>query len=567
MLKRGKFSTEHLLGYLWLCVLGGALACAALSADRQARQVEEYPFGCDSFGYLRMAQEVRRAAAARTWPQFGLETPHTQLLVEWMQAHHAPFVSWGELVAPHAHHYFPRAGRVGPQYPPGTALLLALFPEGAAVHRLNRVVIGLFLVAGLCLLFVAAGRRAWFAAGCVTLALGLGLEIIGRIGNWSFSINAVLAPLLLTSLGLAACFRRYARGQGKSWQTRGLALLAGLAFGLAVLVRLPVALMLPGLLVLLWPGGWRDQHKGALVAFGCGVGAGGVLPVLAHQQRLTGAWYLPTYGAGDSAPPTLEALRQNLSFYLGAGPGGVDNWALIVMLAGCLGLSLWLRRGAARLDADEAHAARPALSWRRLMLAALLVWGVPTGYFLTHTVVAHYYSIPATFGAALLVALGALAIESNAVRTTWHAYGSQWRLFVRVCTLILALTPGLVAIGRAWANYVPATAETAPRHFVLPAELADERAWLWADNLTGTIWYYARRPAYKILFSDTDTRLLAYRLAWERGEPQYIIRDGDAIQPMLDEIGTLGGTLEQRGEVDHYPYFLIRWPPAGPQRR
>jgi hypothetical protein len=30
---------------------------------------------------------------------------------------------------------------------------------------------------------------------------------------------------------------------------------------------------------------------------------------------------------------------------------------------------------------------------------------------------------------------------------------------------------------------------------------------------------------------------------------------------VLDEIVQLGGTLEQRGEVDGYPYYLIHWPP------
>jgi 4-amino-4-deoxy-L-arabinose transferase-like glycosyltransferase len=340
-------------------------------------------------------------------------------------------------------------------------------------------------------------------------------------------------------------------------------LLAGLAFGLAILVRLPVVLMLPGLLLLSGPAGWRERRKDALVAFGCGVLLGGVLPVLAHQQRLTGAWYSPTYGTADSAPPTLAAVRQNLSFYLGTGPGSTYNWALLTMLVGCLGLGLWTGRGAAFASATP-QSARARSRWRRLVLAALLTWGVPAGYFLTHAVVAHFYSIPATFGTALLLALGAFAIERDAA-AGGRDYGARLRRPLQAGALILALTPGAVAVGRAWANYIPATDETRPRQFVLPAELADEHAWLWADSLTGTIWYYARRPAYKIPFSDADARALAYQLAWRRGEPQYVIRDSTDMQSVLDEIGRLGGTLEPRGQVDQAPYFLIHWPHGGPR--
>ena len=66
-------------------------------------------------------------------------------------------------------------------------------------------------------------------------------------------------------------------------------------------------------------------------------------------------------------------------------------------------------------------------------------------------------------------------------------------------------------------------------HFMLPAELSEERAWIWADLLTGTLWYYANKPTFKIGFTDAKTRALAYRCVFERGEPQCIIRDSAAL--------------------------------------
>jgi hypothetical protein len=99
---------------------------------------------------------------------------------------------------------------------------------------------------------------------------------------------------------------------------------------------------------------------------------------------------------------------------------------------------------------------------------------------------------------------------------------------------------------------------------VLPAELADQRAWVYADLLTGSLWYYAGKPAFKIQFSDPGTRERLYRFAFDRGEPQFVIRDSEAMAPYVDEIQQLGGTLEARGRVAGQPYFHILWPEHGP---
>jgi hypothetical protein len=207
------------------------------------------------------------------------------------------------------------------------------------------------------------------------------------------------------------------------------------------------------------------------------------------------------------------------------------------------------------------------LSWTRLTVSALALWGLPTVYFLTHRIAIPYYSIPATFGTVLLLACGALTIEccsSPAPARTRSAVG------VGLCwtALALALLPGVVTLTRAWGSYGrdAAPLERPARHFVLPTELSQEQAWVWADLLTGTLGYYANKPAFKIGFTDTETRALAYRFVFERGEPQYVIRDSAGMQGIMDEISQMGGRLEPRGEVDGHPYFLLRWPRDGPRK-
>ncbi|MGH9944145.1 MAG: hypothetical protein ACRD9R_17510, partial [Pyrinomonadaceae bacterium] len=447
-----RISSGRWIGYAWVVALAGSLALSGWLAHQRTKKVEEYPFGCDSFGYLWMAQEIRQAAAGRRLPQFRLETEHTRLLIELLRSRGVPVESWDEMIAPHAHHYFPAANHVGVQYPPGTGLLLALFPQGEAVSGLNHAVILLFLTAGFSLLAFAAARRAWVSAGFVALALHLGLDILANIGDISFSINAVLVPLLFSFLclfgarwlrlrrartGLDADDTESAAAAGSGdFAPRLLALAGGLFFGFAVLVRLPVLFLLPGLFVLLWPAhsslSWQLRRalaprallRSDLILFSAVVFLCGLVPLLAHQYRMAGAWYLSTYGRADNASPNLDTVSRNLSYYLGTGPGAEDNWALFAIFAGFAGFAFYFHRcGRAARDFG-------LMSWQRVALAALVLWGVPTAYFLTHAIRIHYYPKPSTFGAALLLALGALTIEGRAARLTVPEAGGtpHWSL-------------------------------------------------------------------------------------------------------------------------------------------
>ena len=111
-------------------------------------------------------------------------------------------------------------------------------------------------------------------------------------------------------------------------------------------------------------------------------------------------------------------------------------------------------------------------------------------------------------------------------------------------------------------NPAPAPVNATP--VVLPADLADERAWVWADLLTGTLWYYDNKPAFKIQFTNPETRARIFKFVFDRGDRQYIIQDNDRMLQFMDEIIKGGGTLELRGKVDGQRYFLIHWPQGGP---
>ena len=550
---------ERIIELIWFSLLGVALVAVVLTTERQARQVEENPSYCDPFGYLQMAQDIRQAAAAGRVPQFSIESPHSRLLIECMQSQKVPLPLWDEMVAPLAYHYFPAADHLAVQYPPGAGLMLAVFPEGKALHGMNRLVIVIFLVSGLVMLVVAAVKRRPLAAGFFMLALSLGLEILAQLFNASFSINALLAPLLLSGLCLSGAWAWRDGKDRYSYPAWFLVLLAGLFFGFAVLARLPVILLLPGVLLLIWPRRLRTLPKSALVPFILGVFLGGLLPLMVHQSRVAGAWYRTTYGQSDLTPPTAERVLANAAYFFGAGKSSTINWVLPVILIGCVGLLLWSTRKTA---AERSETIMPRLSWGRLLTAAALILLISNAYFLTHFPAGHYYPWPAVFGAVLLVSLGTFALEEHPLA---RIGGRGWPgRTLLVLGLILSSLPGLVFIWRAGFRYTSHGPERGPKTFALPAELADERAWVWACELSGTLWYYARKPAHKVTSTNPDTRELVFKFVQGRGEPQYIVTDDSSMQSVADEIVQSGAKLERRGEVDGIPYFLIHWPPEKP---
>jgi len=549
----------RIIVYLWIALLACSFYISVRTSYRQSLGTEEFAYACDSFGYLRMAKQLRHAYEHAVWPEFKLESAQTRTLINFMQENNVPVPRWEEVVAPHAHHYFPQAGYVGVQYPPGTGLVLSLFPQGEAVYRLNRIVEWVFIIAGFGALAIAAWKRAWVSIGLVVLALTVGLMVMARLGALSFSMNAVLVPIILTCLFslLALRFRTADRF--------GLALLgalfAGLSLGFATMIRLPSFLLSAGFLVLLWPGFRNFRIKSLPVAFALGATITGVIPVVINQYNVAGAWYLSTYATVDAAPPTLRRLGPNITYFLVSGHASVDNWAIAAGFIGLIGfLLLYLRR-------DQSN--RLGLSWKQFALAVATLYVVPICYFLTHEITGAHYMISSIFATLTIIGFGALALEI----TSTVPLRFEPRRVLSWVALALILWPVYGTISRVWEQRDLAPApkvSTTHAPILLPAELVDEKAWIWADLLTGSLWYYANKPAFKIQFTDQETRAQIFKFVWERGDRQYLIQDSEQMKVYIAEIEKLGGRIEFRGKVDGQPYYLVVWPngvPANADKR
>jgi hypothetical protein len=78
-------------------------------------------------------------------------------------------------------------------------------------------------------------------------------------------------------------------------------------------------------------------------------------------------WYLSTYGRDDSATPSLEPLWSNRIYDLRGGLGSKHNWAILVLLSGLVRFIIY--RNQYKWTGID-------LSWRRLIVAALTLWGL-----------------------------------------------------------------------------------------------------------------------------------------------------------------------------------------------
>jgi hypothetical protein len=537
----------------WFALLALVVLCTAGRALDDASRQPEFVAGCDSFGYLSMAREVRHAWAERRLPRFALASQQSEELVRELSRSGLSPASWDHLVGPHAYYYAPGSGRTIPQYPPGTALAVAPFREGNAVFSLERVDAGVTVLAALALLAFCFARGSWVSAGWVALAAVFAVRLPVVVGDRSFSVEALVIPCLAGSaLAALAWERASASGPGagprSSRQAVVLAACAGAFLGLSILCRLPCALFLPGLVLPFLVLGRRGLPAAAALAGG--VFVFGLLPLFVHQAALTGHFYLPTYSAEVvTLQPSGKLFLSNLSYYLGHGQGAGFNWVpatLIVSVPGALALGAIKRR-------------------RELALAgaaALATWAIPTAYFLLYQVQEPYYLAASTLASAVFFVTAATRLEATSVVSAQPARQSKFRVAALAWTL-LAVWPALsVAPTALKESALPRRSEVPPVELAIPPVLRNPRNWVWADYYSGTLTYFGGHAAFKLPFSTAESRSVAFSVARDpaRGGPQFLVEDSPSMIELAREFEARGARLTLIGKVEPYPYFSVEWP-------
>jgi hypothetical protein len=484
--------------------------------------------GCDSFGYLRLAQVVRHGWSIGEWPQYVVRDTQTVELVKAIESSgEFLFNDWYQAIAPHAHFYQPAVQAIGIQYPPGAGLVLALFPEASSVRLLNQTLVVVFLFFGLWMLWRARHDDGLLVRRVPLLvAVAATFILCDTSKHYSYSIQTSMLPLILSLLALM-------RARFFESNRNALVVFAAASFAFAALCRIPILFHGVGCL-LLCPKAYRLKFLVALGLF--------FVPALAvYNTHVTGFPWKFTYSSIDSAPPNAAALLENISYYFFGG-GNQFLWA--VLLVGVLSYRI-LRKD------DET---KGQWAW------ALLGWvGPPLLYFLTHSIKWSYYMHPTWLGAVWITA-GFTAFSNSSFLATASKPLLQTRSMNWLRGLLVVVSLFFVSqIALNKRKFDPPGVDTAVN---LPAAhqdlLSSPRAWIWSDYNSGSFLYFYGKVARKMNFADEKFR--AWTLNWiiERRDRLYVLDDSADNANILEGLRRKSGLkVEMIGTLFSKPLYAV----------
>ncbi len=451
------------------------------------------PIGCDNFGYARQA-ELFRTRGLLGGLHTRIDEPQAALLNKLAQDHFSNSADWFQLVAPHCHHYDIRSRKIILQYPPGTGWILSLFPEPYAMQGV--LVFGT-TISAIALLWLSSRRR--LSAIAVATLLGAYGLLFWIVGNETIYWASDSIPATLFLLPPLVAMAAEARPRSLV-----LAISLGLLCGLLANIRITNVIALAGVGVQiagsckLWKRSLLAEHALFVVSL-LGGFLVGILPILAANKVNAGGFFHSTYPPLDLAPPDLSirAIRNGLSYYFSTQVGAATLLAALAFVT--FGACRWL-------DGD-----RKVVPWGTI--GAIVAVVLSLSFFATHTIHIFYYMIPASVLAAFMVG-AEVATQSRRSRTNW----------IFVVAIPIA----------AFAIHKYGSAEPHMPKITLPAEVMNTQTVLWADQTSGTIYYYTGRLASKFILSTHTTQDAMVDAVREAGHAQYFVLDSDEIRRECD---------------------------------
>jgi hypothetical protein len=267
---------------------------------------------------------------------------------------------------PPCHTPMPAANKLVLQYPPGTGMVLALFPQGHQVVPLfvsaTTIVFGFALLG---ILFARSVQSTMLATVLGCLAVYIMINPVKA----SYSMAPTMVVCALAGFLTAKLFAG-AEPRHRIWLT----LLLGLLLGFSVNFRLPNLFLSAGYF-LFFLISFLSTRKLAIATRGMGFGVAfliGMAPTLVANAINAGSPFATTYGGQDVVPP-------DLSFAIVAQYFGDMQFVLLVLVGASIAALLLTRK--------ESGVRRVAL-----VTAANIV--VNLAFFLSHPVFTPYYTIP-----------------------------------------------------------------------------------------------------------------------------------------------------------------------------
>jgi hypothetical protein len=271
------------------------------------------------------------------------------------------------------------------QYPPGTGLVLALFPPGFQV--IPMYVLATAIVFGFALLAISYARSP--VSILLTGAFGcLAIYLMINPAKASYSIAPTMVLCALAGFLTAKLF-------GAQRHTILLTMLLGLVIGLSVNFRLPNLLLSAGYLLFLFVSFVRMPNRQTLLQ-GASFAVAFLIamaPTLLANAINAGSPFATTYGAADVVPP---------EFSLGIVWQYIADMQF-VLLALAIGWTGWILRS------KKERGIRPIA----LVTAGNLL--VNLAFFFSHPLFTPYYTVPIAMLSLWSLLFGSLVWPAEAV--------------------------------------------------------------------------------------------------------------------------------------------------------
>jgi hypothetical protein len=338
-----------------LCALVLASNLWSMSRWNEARGV------FDDVCYLRQAHLFQRFGLSGFDTDISRDDDHylTSKLKE------IGFPTWNDPMTAPCHNAMPAVKKFVIQYPPGTGLVMALFPQGHQVVPLY--VLATIAVFGFALLAILRAR----STPATLLAGALGCLAVYLMINPSKASYSMAPTMVICAL--AGFLTPYWLKQKQHDYHIGLTLLLGFLLGLSVDFRLPNLFLSAGyflffLVVLVSSRRISIVLQGVLFSIAFLVG---MAPTLVSNTINAGHPAATTYGGHDVVPPefSFAIVWQYLA----------DTQFVLLALA-TAGTAYLMRAGAE--------------STRRVALVTAMNLAANLAFFLSHPVFTPYYTIP-----------------------------------------------------------------------------------------------------------------------------------------------------------------------------
>jgi hypothetical protein len=470
------------------------------NVSRQTRYIE-VPHACDWFVYLREAKLFQQNGVIG-----GLDTairdPNTRYLIDTVKALHLGNPNWTTAVGPYCHDYKEATDRLSIISPPGTGLLLSLFPAGAQ-ERLAFVAYSTILLLFLAAVVIRArSLLVPLAAGALGVVCFLGMYHF--VHDWTIQPSVIV--VLLAGYLAVRTFDAASDRQGVFW-----AALLGLSIGIATDIRIPSILLASGVaagLGTLFIQGRRVQSVWSVAAFVVGLILGALL-LLASNAVNAGGPLITTFGTGNTQALHIdwETFTNGLKYYL------VDRSTVAAYLAIPVVALAALAVARRRLAVGGVDAA---------LICASTSLAVSIGFFFFYAIRQWYYPFPAIVFAASVAAFlfirseNAIPQDAPAGDRDLMSDVAPRRMFAGA--LLAAVIGILVSLS------VPVSGDYSRPDvdFRIP-----DRSIIWAGITGGYFSYFLDRQAAVIVALDEASQDAVMAAVARDGVPQFVVDDPD----------------------------------------